>query len=63
MARGDVSITVVPTTSANGSSEVNIIQDTTLLAQYINDNKPANHDVLEVSFRGPRPIVIYREHA
>tara|TARA_E500000318_G_C3513571_1_gene193363 strand:+ start:627 stop:818 length:192 start_codon:yes stop_codon:yes gene_type:complete len=63
MARGDVSITVVPTTSANGDSEVNIIQDTTLLAQYINDNRPASHDVIEVDFRGPRPIVIYRQHA
>tara|TARA_R110000772_G_scaffold193316_1_gene304220 strand:- start:42 stop:233 length:192 start_codon:yes stop_codon:yes gene_type:complete len=63
MARGDVSITVVPTTSANGTSEVNIIQDTTLLAQYINDNRPTGYDIIEVDFRGPRPIAIYREHA
>ena len=62
MARGDVTITVVPVTSAHDGGTVNIIQNTNLLAQFINENRPANHDVIEVDFRGPRPIVIYREH-
>ena len=63
MARGEVVITVVPHTSASAGGDVNIIQNPNLLSQYINDNRPTNHDVIEVDFRGPKPIVIYREHA
>ena len=65
MARGEVTIKVVPTLSATNEAgvdkDVNIIQDPALLSLYINHNRPASHDVIEVDFRGPRPIVIYRE--
>ncbi len=67
MARGEVTIKVVPVLSATKiagvAKDVSISQDPTLLSLYINQNRPASHDVIEVDFRGPRPIVIYREHA
>ena len=61
MAVGDISITVVPVLSTGGSGDINIIQNTTLLAQFINENRPANHIVDKIDFRGPRPIAIYRQ--
>ena len=67
MARGDIKIIVVPTLSASNvggvAKDVNILQDPALTTEYINDNKPSGHEVIEVDYRGPRPIVIYREHA
>jgi|TARA_R110000787_G_scaffold79296_1_gene173431 Flp pilus assembly protein TadG len=61
MAVGDISITVVPVLSTTSTGDKNILTNTTLLAQYINENRPANHIVADVSFRGPRPIVTYRQ--
>ena len=62
MARGDVKITIVPATTALHTGEANFTSES-LLTQFVNDNRPANHDVIEVDFRGPRAIIIYREHA
>jgi len=67
MARGEVKIITVPVLSATNTggvdSDVNILQNPALLTEYINHNRPASHDVIEVDFRGPRPIVVYRQHA
>jgi len=61
MAVGDVKITVVPPTSATATGELSISSSESMLTKYINDNRPTNHIVMEVDFRGPRPIIIYRQ--
>jgi|TARA_R110000787_G_scaffold84628_2_gene181309 hypothetical protein len=65
MAVGNVKIIVVPTLSATNiagvDKDVNILQDPALTSEYINQNMPANHIVADIDYRGPRPIVVYRQ--